>query len=78
MPCIVIRHDHEGIDFDILEMPGQSKPTLLSNLPNIRKHHDIVRDFTKQHHPILRTNRDEMRAGLRIVVIAQPDGAAMV
>jgi len=73
----VVGHDDEGIKLDILKTLWQTKPPFLDNSSIFRKHHLIVDDFAKQQRPILRANRDEIGTGLRIVVIAQPDGVTV-
>ena len=73
----VIRHNDECIERNMWVMFRNFIPTLLSDISGIIQPHLPVFDFTKQVFSVLRTNRNEIRAVLGIIISAQSDGSAM-
>ena len=74
----VIGHHNEHVQFDARESRGQPAPFIQNHPTGVRETHLAIHDLAEPRHPILGANRDEVRAGLRVVVALQADRPAMI
>jgi len=74
----VIWHHDKGVQIDMRKMVRDSQPTLFYYLPGIIYAHLTVHHIAEQACSFMRTDGDEISAGLRIIVSPQPSAAAMV
>ena len=64
----VVGHDHEGVQINAMVMRRKVFPCLLDDRARFIQSHIAVDNFTEQHDALLRGGRDEICAGLRIIV----------
>jgi len=74
----VIRHHDERVQFDRREPARQSIPFRQNHPSRIVQLHLATDHVAEQTRPILGADGDEIRPHLRIIVILQTDGPAMV
>jgi hypothetical protein len=74
----VVGHDHERVQFHIGPQDCRAQPLLLHDGAERAEMHVIIRDLPEQAFPAVRTDRQVIRTGPRIVVALQPDGPAAV
>src|SRR5215212_11863270 len=60
----VIWHHYSEIKLDSIEMIGDRRPAIGRYLADRMKHHDTIRNITKQVRPLVCADRDEVRAAL--------------
>jgi hypothetical protein len=72
----VIGHHNEGVQFNAMVMRRQLIPGLLHDRAHFVRSHNAVDDFPEEHGAIVYASRDEIRAGLRIIVASQTQWAA--
>src|SRR5438876_666659 len=76
IPCTWLRHDNECVEINATVMRWQVVPCLLYNYAGFVQSHVVVDDFTEKHDAIVRAHGDEIRAGPRIIIGRQTQGAA--
>ena len=69
----VVRHDHESIKRYVREMLRDGGPACSNGSPGISQKHMRVAHRAKQHGPVVRANRHEVRAFSTIVVFPKTD-----
>jgi hypothetical protein len=69
----MVRHDYELVYVDFREMLGKVLPTGLDDASESAQAHLLIDNPTEQVPPVLRTDRNEVRAGLRIVIVRKAD-----
>ena len=74
----VVRHDYKCIQFQIWKSFGQPDPFLLHDIAPGAQAGFTVDNFTKCALPPTRDNGDEIHTRLRVIVILQADGTAVV
>ncbi len=74
----MIGHRHESININPGILSRQFFPHRMDHPPSIVYPHLRIHNFPKQTLPILRADRDEICAGLGVIVPEQPYGSAMV
>ena len=74
----MIRHDNKFVQNNIFSDRICPLPFLHNNPPHVIQHHFPIHNFTKQAFTLPGAYRDKIRAGLRIIVILQADGMAVV
>ena len=74
----MIGHNRPFIQRGMGEMQRDILPALCRDFARIIQPHDPVGDSPEQTFPMLHAYRHEIGPGLRVIIIAQADGTAMV
>jgi hypothetical protein len=74
----MVRHDHEGIDFDAGVCPGNFVPGRLHHVGRRGGTHLAVDDLAEQRSPVLDADGDDVETGGAVVVAFEADGAAVM
>jgi hypothetical protein len=74
----MIGHDHKGVRFDARIMARQLVPCRLHHPPGVIQQHFAAYDIPEETRMILRADGDEIRPGLGVIIIHQPDGSPMM
>ena len=74
----VIRHDDKRIQSRVVEMLRHLLPAGCRNISDSVCLHDAIRNLAERALPVLRAHRNEIRARLAVIVIFQPNRAAVM
>jgi len=72
----VVGHNNEGVQINAMVVRRQVISGLLHDRAHFTQSHNAVDDVPEEHGAIVCASRDEIRAGLRIIVAWQTQGAA--
>ncbi len=74
----MVRHHHKCVQHNTDEMLWNCALTFKHNFTRFVQHHLVVDDLTEEALASLRTDGDEVRTRLRIVIARQPDRTALM
>ena len=74
----MVGHDHIRAQCYVVKMIRDGAPTIVGDMAQFVQQHFTIHDFAEQTFPLMGHNRDEIRAGLGIIVSGQARRFAVV